>query len=116
MYLLFHDQLKEPLEQYFEVYRFVITTIKVTTAADVRTVQVIVAEGTLKEVTHIGDAQSPFTFVYTGLGENSELEIRALDGKGKTLQTIYKKIGKGSKTYNEIPKKNLAVMSISRGK
>lgn len=86
-----------------------ITTIEVTAAAGVKTVQVVVAGSLPQTIIHSGNAQSKSTFIYTGLEKNSELEIVVFgDGPEPLQSTIYKKIGKGSKTYNEIPKKNLA--------
>lgn len=84
-----------------------ITTIEVTAAAGVKKVQVTV-NGTLRTVTHLGDTQSKSLFVFNNLERNSELQVSVFGDTIEPFQTIYKKIGKGSKVYNEIPKNNLA--------
>ncbi|MCG7337143.1 hypothetical protein MHZ95_17935 [Sporosarcina sp. ACRSM] len=82
-----------------------ITTIEVTTTSAVEEIQVTVA-GTTQTVNP--KVKKPI-FVYSNLEKNSELKVSVFGSdKSKPLQSdIYKKIGKGSKTYNEIPKKDL---------
>ncbi len=83
-----------------------ITTIEITTTSAVEQVQVTVAGGTAQTVEPKGNKS---VFVYTNLEKNSELKVSVFGSdKSKPLQSdIYKKIGKGSKTYSEIPKKDL---------
>ncbi|MFC5589092.1 hypothetical protein ACFPRA_09345 [Sporosarcina soli] len=83
-----------------------ITTIEITTTSAVEQVQVTVAGGTAQTVEPKGNKS---VFVYTNLEKNSELKVSVFGSdKSKPLQSdIYKKIGKGNKTYSEIPKKDL---------
>ncbi|OCA88890.1 hypothetical protein [Pseudobacillus wudalianchiensis] len=85
-----------------------ITTIEVQANEGVNTVRLSVG-GQDKAVTKAGAGGGAFTFVYTNLEKNSELAVSVFqDGVSNPLQaTIYKKIGSGSKTYNELPKKDL---------
>lgn len=84
-----------------------ITTIEVTTTSDVKEVRLSISENTSQTVTPVGNKS---IFIFTNLEKNSELRISVFgDDKSKPLQAdIYKKIGSGNKTYNELPKKDYA--------
>ncbi|BAQ09967.1 hypothetical protein OXB_1496 [Bacillus sp. OxB-1] len=45
-----------------------------------------------------------FIFVFDVVDTDSTIEIRAFDSNGDVMETVYKKITKGKKTYTEIPK------------
>ncbi|MEK4406330.1 hypothetical protein MKZ26_18390 [Sporosarcina sp. FSL K6-6792] len=81
-----------------------ITTIEVTTASDVSKIELTITGQPVETVVKAGNK---YTVVYKNLPKNSELKVSVFDSSSKPLQAdIYKKIGNGSKTYNEIPKKD----------
>lgn len=82
-----------------------ITTIEVTTNDDVKTVDISIAGQTQENVTQQGNK---FTVIYKNLPKNSEMKVSVFGADHtKPLQAdIYKKIGKGRKLYEEIPKKD----------
>ncbi|WP_342600275.1 hypothetical protein MHB48_04045 [Psychrobacillus sp. FSL H8-0483] len=81
-----------------------ITTIEVKTSSVVKKVAVTIG-GVTKEVS----GNNKFIFVFQNLDKNSEMKVSVFGNSNEQLQAdIYKKIAKGSKTYNELPKKDLA--------
>lgn len=84
-----------------------LTTVEITANSEVNKVEVTVkgSQGEqVKEVT----GSNKFLFVFSNIEKNSELKVTVYGAGSDPLQAdIYKKIGKGSKTYNELPKKNL---------
>ena len=85
------------------------TTIEVlATEENVNTVKITAtgADGAIiKEETKVGTDH--FIFVFQNLEPNDEIKIGVYDKDGKLLQPeISKKITKGNKTYNELPKKD----------
>lgn len=80
-----------------------LTTIEIITNNEVNKVSVTIGEQTKERGVSDG-----FLFVFANLEKNSEMKVTTYGPSGDKLQSdIYRKIGKGSKTYNELPKKDL---------
>lgn len=74
-----------------------ITTIEVKTLSDVTKATVKIGN----DIQEKPDGNS-FIFVFTNLDPNSDVKISIFDGLKS--EDIYKKVGKGNKTYNEVTK------------
>lgn len=85
-----------------------ITTIEVAVNSRVNKV-VLNVKGKSGEVTREATGSNLFTFVFTNLDKDSELTVSVFgSGSSDPLQpAIYKKIGNGSKVYNELPRTTL---------
>lgn len=83
-----------------------ITTIEITTDSLAKKVDITIG-GSTKSVT----GSNKFLFVYQNLPVDSEMSIKAFAKVTDTMpiqSAIFKKIGKGSKLYNELPKKDIS--------
>ena len=83
-----------------------LTTIEVTTNSSVKRVQVTIGEET-KDV----NGSNKAIFIFKNIPKDSEMIVKAFANVNDTMPMeapVYKKIGKGSKTYNELPKKDLS--------
>lgn len=83
-----------------------ITTIEITTGSLAKKVDITI-DGTTKSVT----GSNKFLFVYQNLPVDSEMSIKAFAKDTDTMpiqSAVFKKIGKGSKLYNELPKKDIS--------
>ncbi len=88
-----------------------LTTIEVLTNpaadAEVERAQITVPKGNTEEIQSL-EGKNRFIFVFQNLEPNSEMKIAVYGNGDEPLQSeIYKKVTKGNKTYNELPKKDL---------
>lgn len=56
------------------------------------------------EVTKTANGPNRFSFVFDNVKNDSVLKLAVYDGSGNLIQQIFKKMSKGKKTYNELPK------------
>ncbi len=93
----------------FPVNEKSITTVEVSTNSKVNKV-LLTIKGKAGEITREAVGSNTFKFVFTNLEKNSEIIVTVYgNGSSDPLQgRIYKKLTNGSKTYNELPKKNIA--------
>ncbi|MBB4823240.1 hypothetical protein HNO89_000458 [Sporosarcina luteola] len=83
-----------------------ITTVEITTNNEVDKVEVAVVGQETMEANR--GSNGKFLFVFSNVEKNAEMKVSVYGQGGEPLQAdIYKKLGKGSKTYNELPKQNL---------
>ena len=74
-----------------------ITTIEVKTLSDVKKATVKIGNDIQEKI-----GGNSFIFVFTNLDPNSDVKISVFDGLKS--EDIYKKVGKGNKTYSEVTK------------
>lgn len=80
-----------------------ITTIVVKTNNEVTKATVTVGENTQEKT-----GNETFVFVFSNLDPKSDLKISVSNGNNLLQADIFKKVGKGNKTYNELPKKPIS--------
>lgn len=85
-----------------------LTTVEVRTNEEVEKVKLTVKSPSGEEFTREETGSSHFIFVFSNLAKNSDLTISIYgkNGSDPLQPDIYKKIPKGSKVFNELPKKD----------
>ncbi|MBY0221606.1 hypothetical protein [Sporosarcina aquimarina] len=83
-----------------------ISTVEIQTTEKVDTIKATLSPGN-GEIEMQKNGTNIFTFVFDEVYDDSTLEIMAFASDGSELETVYKKIVKGKKTYTEIPKSPL---------
>ena len=83
-----------------------ISTVEIQTSENVDKIKATLSPGN-GEIEMRENGTNIFTFVFDEVYADSTLEIIAFASDGSELETVYKKIAKGKKTYTEIPKSPL---------